>query len=84
MEKQEDCRVINHLTTKPMKVIIGIILVLGLSILFVVTVVNRPDDEMILELDDEEKKKVEADLERAREQLLEREEKDINLDGQEE
>jgi len=67
-----------------MKVIIGIILVLVLSILFVVTVVNRPDDEMILELDDEEKKKVEADLERAREQLLEREERDINLDGQEE
>lgn len=67
-----------------MKVIIGIILVLGLSILFVVTVVNRPDDEVVLELDDEEKKKVEADLERAREQLLEREEKDINLDGQEE
>ena len=84
MERQEDCRVINHLTTKPMKVIIGIILVLVLSILFVVTVVNRPDDEMILELDDEEKKKVEADLERAREQLLEREERDINLDGQEE
>lgn len=67
-----------------MKVIIGIIIVLVLSILFVVTVVKRPDDEMILELDDEEKKEVEADLERAREQLLEREEKDINLDGQEE
>lgn len=64
------------------KVIIGIVVALLLVALFMITACKRPDDGTILYLNDHEKDDVEKKLEAARKELLEKEAKDVNLDGE--
>lgn len=63
-------------------VIIGIVVALLLVALFMITACKRPDDGTILYLNDHEKDDVEKKLEAARKELLEKEAKNVNLDGE--
>ena len=63
-------------------VIIGIVVALLLVALFMITACKRPDDGTILYLNDNEKDDVEKKLEAARKELLEKEAKDVNLNGE--
>lgn len=64
-----------------MKIVVSIILMVVCIPLFIISAIYKDDD--VLLLDDNEKDEVEANLEKALQELIEREAQDINLDGKE-